>query len=108
MKDLDILIKEKYKNEEEVEYMKNITNLFLRGEIDFNDLPFKVKLLICEWEGGKNCAKLDANVSAQIIVAKRSVFVKNVLLFQKKLHKWFGRGENGHGKKNWKCSCIKS
>jgi hypothetical protein len=78
MKDIDTLLREKYTDEIEIAKIKCWISLFLKDSLDFEDLPFKVKLFLAEWEVNKNCSELNSNVAAQIIIAKRSSFAKNV------------------------------
>lgn len=85
MKNIDLLLREKIKDEAKLKEMKNYISLFLRDQIDFEELPFKVKLFLCEWEAEKNCEELNTNVVAQLIVARRSGFERGLNALIKKI-----------------------
>jgi hypothetical protein len=87
MKNIDILLRKKYNNEELIVKMKSWISMFLKGDIDFNELPFTVKVFLCELDIEKNCEELNTNVSAQIIIAKRSGLAKFVVYLKRKLKK---------------------
>jgi hypothetical protein len=100
MKNIDILLREKYTNESKISEMKNWISMFLRDDIDFDELPFKVKLFLCELDIEKNCEELKSNVSAQIIIAKRSGLAKFVVYLKRKLKEiknFFKNPYNGDG-----------
>jgi hypothetical protein len=85
MKNIDILLREKYTDESKISEMNNWISMFLKGDISFYELPFGVKLFLCKLEVDKNCEELNQNASAQIIIAKRSDFIKFIVYLKKKI-----------------------
>jgi len=95
MKNIDLLLREKIKDEAKLKEMKTYISLFLSGQYNFDELPFKVKLFLCEWEAERNCEELNTNVTAQLIIAKRTGFARNLNAFLKKIKEikdWFKGG----------------